>query len=281
MWVLETKADPRAEQLGLFMMSSPVNPVLLLAAYLYFIYKLGPRLMANRRPFDLRIIIILYNFAQMLVNCFIVYEAVKVILYDIDWDCAPVDYSNDPKVLYQYRIYHVFFLTKMADLLDTVFFVLRKKTKQVTFLHVYHHTGMCMMIWVAIKFFAGGHGVFVGAVNGTVHAVMYCYYMLSAIDEKWKTNITFKKTITQMQMLQFFTFIIIYGRLLFKPDCAYPKFCSYFFVPQNIFMLTLFADFYRKTYLSKKQSPEPLKETFKKDTKASSRNGTELYSKSL
>lgn len=43
-------------------------------------------------------------------------------------------------------MYHVF---KIIDLLDTVFFVLRKKNNQVSFLHVYHHVavmwGTCMI----------------------------------------------------------------------------------------------------------------------------------------
>lgn len=33
-------------------------------------------------------------------------------------------------------------MAKLIELLDTVFFVLRKKHQQVSFLHVYHHTLM-------------------------------------------------------------------------------------------------------------------------------------------
>lgn len=54
--------------------------------------------------------------------------------------------------------------------------------------------------------------------------------------------------------IQFLMFIFIYGRLMFKPDCDYPKFCSYIFVPQNVFMFFLFADFYRKAYLTKSKN---------------------------
>ena len=33
----------------------------------------------------------------------------------------------------------IVFYTKLVDLLDTIFFVLRKKSNQISFLHVYHH----------------------------------------------------------------------------------------------------------------------------------------------
>ena len=59
---------------------------------------------------------------------------------------------------------HLYFIVKVVDLLDTVFFVLRKKQNQVTFLHVYHHVGMVIAGWIAVKYLPGGHVTFVGKV---------------------------------------------------------------------------------------------------------------------
>lgn len=56
----------------------------------------------------------------------------------------------------------MYFIMKVFDLLDTVFFVLRKKQSQISFLHVYHHAGMAFGTWVATKFLAGGHITFLG-----------------------------------------------------------------------------------------------------------------------
>lgn len=39
--------------------------------------------------------------------------------------------------------------------------------------------------------------------------------------------------------------------LLFQKDCGFPKFPVAIMVPQNLFMLTLFGDFYYKTYIKK------------------------------
>lgn len=57
---------------------------------------------------------------------------------------------------------YLYFLAKISELLDTVFFVLRKKERQISFLHMYHHTVMPMISWGATKYYPGGHGTFIG-----------------------------------------------------------------------------------------------------------------------
>lgn len=51
--------------------------------------------------------------------------------------------------------------------------------------------------------------------------------------------------------LQFFCCVVHMGYIVFKPDCAYPRWTSAVFLPQNLFMLVLFTDFYIKTYVRK------------------------------
>lgn len=58
-----------------------------------------------------------------------------------------------------------FYLLKIMDLFDTVFFVFRKKQNQVSFLHVYHHGGMVMAVWLAVKYYAGGQNIILGMYN--------------------------------------------------------------------------------------------------------------------
>lgn len=41
------------------------------------------------------------------------------------------------------------------------------------------------------------------------------------------------------------------GALFVVPNCAYPKWTSLVFLPNNLFMLVLFVDFYIKTYVKK------------------------------
>lgn len=96
---------------------------------------------------------------------------------------------------------HTYFILKVADLLDTVFFVLRKKEKQISFLHLYHHTGMVVLTWNAAKYYPGGHSIFTGFLNSIIHIVMYAYYLVSAFNPEYKNNLWWKKYITQMQIV--------------------------------------------------------------------------------
>lgn len=41
-------------------------------------------------------------------------------------------------------------------MMDTFFFVLKKKNNQISFLHVYHHATMFPIWWIGIKWVAGG-----------------------------------------------------------------------------------------------------------------------------
>jgi hypothetical protein len=47
------------------------------------------------------------------------------------------------------------FITKVIDLIETIFFCLRKKEGQVSFLHVYHHISTLLFSWMSCKYFGG------------------------------------------------------------------------------------------------------------------------------
>lgn len=129
---------------------------------------------------------------------------------------------------------------------------MRKKFSHVTFLHVYHHTGMVFGAWVATRFCVAGHGTMLGLLNTFVHAVMYGYYLFSALDESVKRSIWWKKHITQIQLIQFLVLGIHFSSGIFAPECKYPKLFCIVMAMQNLFMMFMFGDFYRKAYLRKK-----------------------------
>lgn len=69
--------------------------------------------------------------------------------------CLMPDYSNDPEpVLMANWMWWAMFL-KIPELMETVFFVLRKKNNQASFLHVYHHIINFSVMWIAVKYVAG------------------------------------------------------------------------------------------------------------------------------
>lgn len=140
-------------------------------------------------------------------------------LNKLDISCALVDYSQSEFGLFQIRMVYFYFITKILDLLDTVFFVLRKKSNQVTFLHLYHHMGMTCLSWIAVKYVAGGHSCYLGVLNTAVHAVMYTYYLLAALGPEYKKYLWWKKYITQIQIVS--TFQVNLSLLTLNLNCRF------------------------------------------------------------
>jgi len=83
----------------------------------------------------------------------------------------------------------LFILSKLPELVDTVFVVLRKKP--LIFLHWYHHVSVLLFCWHSFST-AASAGVWFVAMNYTVHAVMYLYYFLAAIGRRpsWAMAVT-------------------------------------------------------------------------------------------
>ncbi len=73
----------------------------------------------------------------------------------------------------------LFIYSKIPELIDTVFIVLRKKP--LIFLHWYHHVTVLLFCWSAYSTMAAS-GLYFVAMNYTVHALMYGYYCLQALN---------------------------------------------------------------------------------------------------
>lgn len=122
-----------------------------------------------------------------------------------DWSlwCQPYMPAEDSPIHTIYaRVAYLYFSLKLSDLLDTVFFVLRKKTNQVSFLHLYHHSMMALTSYYCLKNLVMGHMALMPIINMFVHAIMYSYYLVTCISPKLKQNMWWKKHITQIQLVR-------------------------------------------------------------------------------
>ncbi|XP_017784812.1 PREDICTED: elongation of very long chain fatty acids protein 4-like [Nicrophorus vespilloides] len=245
---MNTLHDPRVEDW--FLMRSLWSIVGISLLYLYVILDIGPKFMKNRKPFNIDKLMIFYNAAQIAACTYIVVEGCRSALVNYDFLCAPVDYSNSPQAIHVARIVWFYFIVKITDLLDTVFFILRKKENQVSFLHVYHHWGMVALSWIFTKFVPGGYIMYIIVINSFVHIIMYGYYLLTAYNPEFKKSIWWKKHITQLQLLQFGILLAQHLQMLaFQPNCPVPTFLFFILIPQNLTIFSLFADFYFKAYI--------------------------------
>ncbi|CAG2240046.1 ELOVL4 [Mytilus edulis] len=181
-----SKGDPRVNDW--LLMETPIPVLVIFASYLLMV-KFGPKLMEHRKPLQLHNVLIAYNLFMVLLSAYMFYEfLMSAVLAGYSIRCQPVDYSNNPIAI-------------------RIFFILRKKNQQITFLHVYHHSTMLLNWWLGVKYIAGGQSFFLALLNTFVHILMYGYYGLSALGPHvqkylwWKKYIT--KTSTYQLMLRF------------------------------------------------------------------------------
>uniref|UniRef100_A0A672QEN1 Elongation of very long chain fatty acids protein n=1 Tax=Sinocyclocheilus grahami TaxID=75366 RepID=A0A672QEN1_SINGR len=189
------------------LMQSPIQMTFILLGYVILVLYVGPRYMANRKPFHLNTAMIVYNFSMVAFNAYIVYEFLMSgwgTTYT--WRCDLCDNSSSPEALRMIRAAWLFYFSKYIELLDTVFFVLRKKHGQVTFLHIFHHSVLPWTWWWGITLTpAGGMGCFHPMVNACVHVIMYTYYGLAAAGPRFQKYLWWKKYLTAIQLVSDFT----------------------------------------------------------------------------
>lgn len=244
--VVDRISDPRVSEWPL--MSSPVPTVLMVLAYLYIVVILGPRIMANRKPFKLRRVLIFYNGFQVVFSSIMLYEHLMSGWFsDYSYKCQPVDYSNSQKAVRMLNLCWWYYISKLTEFADTIFFILRKKDSQVSFLHLYHHSLTPIETWVLVKFIAGGHGTFSNLINNIVHIIMYFYYMLSAMGPEYQKYLWWKKHLTHLQLLQF-TLVFFHSASALFSDCEYPKIIAAFLIFHSTVFFALFSNFYLQTY---------------------------------
>nr|UTI67607.1 elongation-very long chain-fatty acids-protein-4 [Kerria lacca] len=153
-YVFEEIADERTKTY--FLVESPFLMIAILFCYVYFVTNVGPRMMKKKRAFNLKSVMIVYNIFQIFINSFLFVEALRWGWGGrFNWLCEPVDWTVTPLNLYICRLCHLYFIIKLTDLLDTIFMVLRKRDDHISFLHVYHHAGMCALAWGGVKYLPG------------------------------------------------------------------------------------------------------------------------------
>lgn len=260
--VMYNRHDPRT--IDWFLIRNPGPLLMILASYLYFSMSAGPRYMRDKKPYELKYPMILYNVGQVIISLYLFYEAlISGWLFDYSYTCQPVDYSDNPKALRMARAVHLYFLTKLVELLDTVFFVLRKKNRQISVLHLFHHTLMPICGWIGCRWLPNGHGTFLGLLNTLVHVVMYSYYLLSALGPHMDKYLWWKKYLTTMQLVQF-AFVFLHNIQMYFNGCPYPKFIIFLLTLNSAVFLWMFGSFYYENYVMNRRI---------KDSKAGTASG--------
>lgn len=148
----------------------------------------------------------------------------------------------------------LFALSKVYELGDTVFIVLRKQ--ELIFLHWYHHITVLIYSWYSATEQAAAGRWFM-TINYTVHAIMYSYYTLKAMRFRIPKSISI--AITSLQIAQMIVGLSVNIRVYYLKNRN--QYCqqSYDNLMWSSFMylsyLFLFSSFFINAYLKKSTKP--------------------------
>ncbi|XP_043249679.1 elongation of very long chain fatty acids protein AAEL008004-like [Colletes gigas] len=255
--LMDNKSDPRVKDWA--MMSSPFPTLAICLFYAYFSKVMGPRIMENKKPFNLRQVLIVYNFIQTIFSSWIFYEyLMSGWAKGYSFRCQPVDYSTSPMAMRMAHTCWWYYISKFTEFFDTLFFILRKKNQHVSTLHVIHHGIMPFSVWMGMKFAPGGHSTFFALLNTFVHIIMYFYYMVAAMGPQFQKYIWWKKYLTTLQMVQFVLIMSHQFQLLFR-ECDYPRGFMIWIGLHGVLFLGLFSDFYKAKYVGSSKRPRSQK----------------------
>jgi elongation of very long chain fatty acids protein 6 len=233
-------------------------------AYLFLVFA-GQRLMRDRKPYNLRRALCCWSAGLSLFSFYAMYRVIP-IAYDMVYlgglqhaICDTGSYiGSGGGGIWAF----LFPLSKLPELVDTSFIVLRKQ--KMVFLHWYHHVTVFIYCWFSYAF-PISTGIWFGMVNYSVHALMYAYYTVKASGRsppKWVA-----KMITSVQLSQMFAGIVL--NYLATKSILENKTCrtDAFAVGISIFFYAsyavLFGNFFYWTYIHKRASKNGAKTTSK------------------
>merc|ERR1719151_287361 len=187
---------------------------------------------------------------MVILNFYIAYELYAATVGYYYWPCMAVDYTENPRSLRIASAIWIYYFSKIIELLDSVFFILRGKYNQLSFLQVYHHSTMPFVIWFGANFAPGGNSVFGPAQNSVVHVIMYSYYFLASFGSKYRKYLWWKKYLTLLQLVQFTINLGFLINFFANPGmCDFPHWMPKFMIFYMISFLVLFGNFYVVSYI--------------------------------
>ncbi|KAL3200755.1 hypothetical protein MRX96_013030 [Rhipicephalus microplus] len=245
------RRDPRSE--GWPLTGSPLPVAIITVVYVFFVTRFGQRWMRRRKAFDLKPCILAYNFLTTLFSAFFVVRFAKLAYWDLGYTILQdLDLGVTPANLEIVRLSWWLYMFKLAELSDTVFFVLRKKNHQVSGLHVVHHVLVSWNMWLSVTYGSQSHSMFVVCLNSFVHVFMYAYYFLAALGPSVRRFLWWKKYLTMMQIVQFvLLFAHAVGTVLATGN--YVRLFTWLELAEAILFFVWFVAFYDDAYKSKTQ----------------------------
>ncbi|CAG0917887.1 unnamed protein product [Notodromas monacha] len=223
------------------------------AVYLGVVY-LTQKAMRPRPSFNLRTPLIVWNWALAMFSLFGAIRMLPELIF----------------VLSKYGVYHsvcvasyaesnlvctfwtwAFGLSKLVELGDTVFIVLRKQP--LIFLHWYHHVTVLLYTWYSIAEVTASGRWFV-TLNYIVHTFMYTYYAMRAMRVRIPRRVAMGITCGQVIQMVFGLYVNLsaykYKQSNMPCSVTYENLAASFFMYFTYFLL--FVKFFYDAYVGRR-----------------------------
>ncbi|CAD6191306.1 unnamed protein product [Caenorhabditis auriculariae] len=224
------------------------------ASILYVVVVFGTKwFMRNRQPFSLFVPLNIWNFIlaafSILATIRMTPEFFSVLTNKgvVNSYCYLYDFTKGDNGYWAW----LFMASKLFELVDTVFLVLRKRP--LMFLHWYHHILTLIYAWYSHPNSPGfnRYGIY---LNVLVHAFMYSYYFLRSM--KIRVPGFVAQFITSIQILQFIISCSILAHIAFlvhvqNVPCDFDSGVFKLATFMDTTYLILFLNFFFKSYIYK------------------------------
>merc|ERR1719357_1722206 len=225
--------------------------------YLLLIFG-GQSLMANREPFQLRGPLTVWN---MLLAVFSIMGAARTLPEFIHTFSTQGFHHSlcVPGFIERDRVSGfwswMFVLSKVPELGDTIFIVLRKQ--RLIFLHWYHHVTVLIYCWYSFSEYTAPARWFV-VMNFIVHSLMYTYYAFKALRYRVPRGVAM--LITTLQLVQMVIGCVVnYMAFSYKQNgmqCGVSDTNLKLSLLMYTSYFVLFARFFYNAYFNKNQKQE-------------------------
>jgi len=222
-------------------------------AYMLVIFG-GQYYMQNRPKFELRGPLVLWNSALAIFSivgaCRTAPELIHVLRhYGLFHSVCVPSYIEQDRVCGFWT--WLFVLSKLPELGDTLFIVLRKQP--LIFLHWYHHITVLIYSWFSYTEYTSSARWFI-VMNYCVHSVMYSYFALRAM--RYRTPRFISMLITSLQLTQMIVGCYInlwaydYLKTAPRSSCQISQLNIQLSIAMYFSYFVLFARFFYTTYLA-------------------------------
>jgi hypothetical protein len=239
---------------GLHHLSVPFTAIGLYLLMVFFL----PQVMKNREPMKLQGLMVIHNYFLSYLSLVMMIGVLREVFYI--WQISGIEglmCDSNREHLGQTNVYfwyHIFYLSKMYEFVDTAILILRKKP--LIFLHVYHHVITLLLCWYCMYDNLSIQWLCTTA-NTLVHVFMYYFYACQSLN----ISVWWKKYLTTLQIIQFIVddtanLSWAYYTILEERTCSGSWSGFWFGVLVIASFLILFVQFFKKTYSDKGKQKE-------------------------